>query len=290
MICLPQAYQLFLSDVIGGMHTVYTKLKRLGIQPIICNVEQVRLLRGVGAIQSGVNRCKLIKPGEFDKLYEDCTDLNSRPGRPAKRVSPISKDECKPQKRQHVDTYNSFGLWPGGGSSNVEATFTGDRRFIHPSLYGSNIHHPTLLAPMVNPNRVHTESFSHSLLPSNLVYGGEYQRTRNFTVPREYQPRRSNRYRESFMIDNLIDKSPKQEQPMEINNKLQTIINEISSLNQSLSSIDTHLKGAVHDDLQIIKNEYSQSKLVTRRLQKQLSIYTRNGRYQYGFSPRLFRM
>ena len=40
------------------------------------NVQQVRILRGLGAIQPGVNRCKLISPQEFDVLYEDCT--NSR--------------------------------------------------------------------------------------------------------------------------------------------------------------------------------------------------------------------
>ena len=76
MICLPQAFELFLKHLVGGLHTVYTKLKRLDIIPIVCNVEQVRVLRGLGAIQPGVNRCKLITPKEFDILYDDCT--NSR--------------------------------------------------------------------------------------------------------------------------------------------------------------------------------------------------------------------
>ena len=40
---------------------------------VVCNVEQVRILRGVAAIQPGVNRCKLISPEEFDVLYDDCT-------------------------------------------------------------------------------------------------------------------------------------------------------------------------------------------------------------------------
>ena len=62
----------------GGLHTVYTKLKRLEISPVVCNVEQVRVLRGIGAIQPGVNRCKLISCKDFDVLYEDCT--NSRFG------------------------------------------------------------------------------------------------------------------------------------------------------------------------------------------------------------------
>lgn len=76
LICLPQAFELFLKHLVGGLHTVYTKLKRLDITPVVCNVEQVRILRGLGAIQPGVNRCKLIAPKEFDVLYDDCT--NSR--------------------------------------------------------------------------------------------------------------------------------------------------------------------------------------------------------------------
>ena len=76
LICLPQAFELFLKHLVGGLHTVYTKLKRLDITPVVCNVEQVRVLRGLGAIQPGVNRCKLISCKEFDVLYDDCT--NSR--------------------------------------------------------------------------------------------------------------------------------------------------------------------------------------------------------------------
>ncbi|OUC45734.1 SKI/SNO/DAC family protein, partial [Trichinella nativa] len=40
LICLPQAYELFLKHLVGGLHTVYTKLKRLDVTPIVCNVEQ----------------------------------------------------------------------------------------------------------------------------------------------------------------------------------------------------------------------------------------------------------
>ncbi|KFD48486.1 hypothetical protein M513_10620 [Trichuris suis] len=85
LLCLPQAYELFLKHLVGGLHTVYTKLKRLDIVPIVCNVEQVRALRSIGAIQPGVNRCKLISCADFDLLYEDCASSNSRPGRPPKR-------------------------------------------------------------------------------------------------------------------------------------------------------------------------------------------------------------
>lgn len=74
LICLPQAFDLFLKNLVGGLHTVYTKLKRLEIIPVVCNVEQVRILRGLGAIQPGVNRCKLLAPAEFDILYDDCTN------------------------------------------------------------------------------------------------------------------------------------------------------------------------------------------------------------------------
>ncbi|KRZ30910.1 Dachshund -like protein 1 [Trichinella pseudospiralis] len=87
LICLPQAYELFLKHLVGGLHTVYTKLKRLDVTPIVCNVEQVRALRSIGAIQPGVNRCKLISCHDFDTLLKDCATSNSRPGRPPKRSS-----------------------------------------------------------------------------------------------------------------------------------------------------------------------------------------------------------
>ncbi|KAL1432709.1 hypothetical protein MTO96_012923 [Rhipicephalus appendiculatus] len=77
LLCLPQAFELFLKHLVGGLHTVYTKLKRLDITPIVCNVEQVRILRGLGAIQPGVNRCKLLSCKDFDSLYKDCTTARS---------------------------------------------------------------------------------------------------------------------------------------------------------------------------------------------------------------------
>ena len=74
LICLPQAFDVFLKHLVGGLHTVYTKLKRLDITPVVCNVEQVRVLRGLGAIAPGVNRCKLISRQDFETLYSDCTN------------------------------------------------------------------------------------------------------------------------------------------------------------------------------------------------------------------------
>ncbi|TRY81277.1 hypothetical protein DNTS_012114 [Danionella cerebrum] len=74
LICLPQVFDLFLKHLVGGLHTVYTKLKRLDINPVVCTVEQVRVLRGLGAIQPGVNRCKLISRNDFEALYSDCTN------------------------------------------------------------------------------------------------------------------------------------------------------------------------------------------------------------------------
>uniref|UniRef100_A0A672FIK2 SKI/SNO/DAC domain-containing protein n=1 Tax=Salarias fasciatus TaxID=181472 RepID=A0A672FIK2_SALFA len=85
LLCLPQVFQLFLQHLVGGLHTVYTKLKRLRLSPVVCTVEQVRVLRGLGAIQPGVNRCKLISRADFETLYRDCTSASSRPGRPPKR-------------------------------------------------------------------------------------------------------------------------------------------------------------------------------------------------------------
>jgi len=87
MLCLPQAFELFLKHLVGGHHTVYCKLKRLGIAPIVCNVDQIRTLRGVGAIQPGVNRVKLLSDSEMDELYRDC--VTARPGRPPKRGIPF---------------------------------------------------------------------------------------------------------------------------------------------------------------------------------------------------------
>jgi len=88
MLCLPQAFEIFLKNLVGGLHTVYTKCKRLGINPLVCNVEQVRVLRGLGSIQPGVNRCKLIADTDFEELMRDCN--TSRPGRPPKRMTPIT--------------------------------------------------------------------------------------------------------------------------------------------------------------------------------------------------------
>ncbi|CAD7682370.1 unnamed protein product [Nyctereutes procyonoides] len=76
LICLPQVFDLFLKHLVGGLHTVYTKLKRLDISPVVCTVEQVRILRGLGAIQPGVNRCKLITRKDFETLFTDCTNAS----------------------------------------------------------------------------------------------------------------------------------------------------------------------------------------------------------------------
>ncbi|XP_059833272.1 dachshund a isoform X2 [Hemitrygon akajei] len=93
LICLPQVFDLFLKHLVGGLHTVYTKLKRLDITPVVCTVEQVRILRGLGAIQPGVNRCKLISRKDFETLFNDCTNASSRPGRPPKRTLSVSLPE-----------------------------------------------------------------------------------------------------------------------------------------------------------------------------------------------------
>ncbi|WKY03090.1 hypothetical protein Q1695_016412 [Nippostrongylus brasiliensis] len=121
MLCLPQVYELFLKNMVGGLHTVYTKLKRLEITPVICNVEQVRALRSKNAIQPGVNRCKLIAATDFDRLYEDCTNTCTRPGRPPKRSSAVEEWATKREKfedQQQCGTQADFGAAPCQSSMN----------------------------------------------------------------------------------------------------------------------------------------------------------------------------
>lgn len=134
LICLPQAFELFLKHLVGGLHTVYTKLKRLDITPVVCNVEQVRILRGLGAIQPGVNRCKLISCKEFDVLYEDCTNSSARPGRPPKRSPSIhaSPDTLEKLKKSRLDT--DFQYDP--------------RLFDRKALFNGFAHHPYAMGPL----------------------------------------------------------------------------------------------------------------------------------------------
>ncbi|XP_078683185.1 dachshund homolog 1-like isoform X6 [Branchiostoma floridae x Branchiostoma belcheri] len=146
VICLPQAFDLFLKHLVGGLHTVYTKLKRLDITPVVCNVEQVRILRGLGAIQPGVNRCKLLSKEEFDILYEDCTNSSSRPGRPPKRAQPpLMPPLIHDHKKMHLENgdFDFTGHTPIGttqngfhlpASSSVHASHSG----LHGNLVMSN--------------------------------------------------------------------------------------------------------------------------------------------------------
>ncbi|XP_046326842.1 dachshund homolog 1-like isoform X1 [Haliotis cracherodii] len=142
LICLPQAFELFLKHLVGGLHTVYTKLKRLDITPVVCNVEQVRILRGLGAIQPGVNRCKLISCKEFDILYDDCTNSSARPGRPPKRSPSIhaSPETIEKLKKSRLDGSDYqfdprlYGL----------SYFPGDRK----SLLNGFPHHPYAMGPL----------------------------------------------------------------------------------------------------------------------------------------------
>ncbi|XP_007507491.2 dachshund homolog 2 isoform X7 [Monodelphis domestica] len=119
LICLPQVFDLFLKHLVGGLHTVYTKLKRLDITPVVCTVEQVRILRGLGAIQPGVNRCKLITRKDFETLYNDCTNASSRPGRPPKRSLGVAIQENARLLPHGVPGLISPGLIsPTGGSES----------------------------------------------------------------------------------------------------------------------------------------------------------------------------
>ncbi|XP_062861866.1 dachshund d isoform X2 [Trichomycterus rosablanca] len=121
LICLPQAFDLFLKHLVGGLHTVYTKLKRLEITPVVCNVEQVRVLRGLGAIQPGVNRCKLINRKDFETLYNDCTNASSRPGRPPKRTQSVTSLENPHIMPHSVPGLMSPGIIPATGLTAAAA-------------------------------------------------------------------------------------------------------------------------------------------------------------------------
>ncbi|XP_040281307.1 dachshund homolog 1 isoform X7 [Bufo bufo] len=121
LICLPQAFDLFLKHLVGGLHTVYTKLKRLEITPVVCNVEQVRILRGLGAIQPGVNRCKLISRKDFETLYNDCTNASSRPGRPPKRTQSVTSPENPHIMPHSVPGLMSPGMIPPTGLTAAAA-------------------------------------------------------------------------------------------------------------------------------------------------------------------------
>ncbi|XP_018011802.1 dachshund homolog 2 isoform X2 [Hyalella azteca] len=170
MLCLPQAFELFLKHLVGGLHTVYTKLKRLSIEPIVCNVDQVRILRGLGAIQPGVNRCKLLSMQHFDILYRDCT--TARPGRPPKRASDFmamtpTHDAFYDLKKRHLDSVGAgqpgllHGLngcsppgMPNGGTGSINGVngmFANghlDHRLDKSPLLGNGYHAPPHFNPL----------------------------------------------------------------------------------------------------------------------------------------------
>uniref|UniRef100_A0A3B4F3F8 Dachshund family transcription factor 1 n=1 Tax=Pundamilia nyererei TaxID=303518 RepID=A0A3B4F3F8_9CICH len=122
LICLPQAFDVFLKHLVGGLHTVYTKLKRLDITPVVCNVEQVRVLRGLGAIQPGVNRCKLISRQDFETLYNDCTNASSRPGRPPKRLQSATEGGTH-HMLSHSGLMHAGIIPPAGGAAAAAAEY-----------------------------------------------------------------------------------------------------------------------------------------------------------------------
>ncbi|XP_072285964.1 dachshund homolog 2 [Pyxicephalus adspersus] len=131
LICLPQVFDLFLKHLVGGLHTVYTKLKRLDITPVVCTVEQVRVLRGLGAIQPGVNRCKLISRRDFETLYNDCTNASSRPGRPPKRSLGVAIQENARLLPHGVPGLLSPGLISPTGLHRERGKFAENRALIY---------------------------------------------------------------------------------------------------------------------------------------------------------------
>ncbi|XP_069675152.1 dachshund homolog 2 isoform X2 [Periplaneta americana] len=181
MLCLPQAFELFLKHLVGGLHTVYTKLKRLDIVPLVCNVEQVRILRGLGAIQPGVNRCKLLSCKDFDILYRDCTTASSRPGRPPKRAS-VGLSIAATHLAQHHHQLKKHrldnGEYPGyeNGHLGVDAFFIADppRLEKSPLLANGYNHPPTHLNHMQFMQLNHHPAAAHTaiLSPAGIPHPG----------------------------------------------------------------------------------------------------------------------
>lgn len=177
LICLPQAFELFLKHLVGGLHTVYTKLKRLDITPVVCNVEQVRVLRGLGAIQPGVNRCKLISCKEFDILYDDCTNSSARPGRPPKRspslhASPETLDKLKKTRFDGTDYYNASRFF-----DSTKSFLNGfpPHPYTMSHLPFMQLNHP-LLAPPVTLAMAQQLGFRHEGLLPRESHGVEHDR------------------------------------------------------------------------------------------------------------------
>ncbi|CAL1577654.1 unnamed protein product [Knipowitschia caucasica] len=169
LICLPQAFDVFLKHLVGGLHTVYTKLKRLDITPVVCNVEQVRVLRGLGAIQPGVNRCKLISRQDFETLYNDCTNASSRPGRPPKRLQSVTEGGT-----HHMLSHSGLlhaGIMPPADLSalakkiKLEAMASFHSNHQHGGPNGENGDHNTGLVLDQLPFMM----MSHPLIPASLA-------------------------------------------------------------------------------------------------------------------------
>ena len=140
-ICLPQVFEHFLKHLVGGLHTVYTKLKRLNIIPLVCNVEQVRTLRAIGAIQPGVNRCKLITKRDFESLYHDCTTSSARPGRPPKRVTHVdetSNFQGSSIMEHVVNLSKSLPSTPTAHNASLNQLMQNISQNSHKQEYGSN--------------------------------------------------------------------------------------------------------------------------------------------------------
>ncbi|XP_052122485.1 dachshund homolog 1, partial [Frankliniella occidentalis] len=131
-----------------------------------CNVEQVRILRGLGAIQPGVNRCKLLSCKDFDTLYRDCTTArcltshrtpdSSRPGRPPKRVpmglSLPASLQGHPQLKKHRLENGDFASFENGpiGENRMEKSpllsngYNAPPTHLHPmhQFYHPGLPHP----------------------------------------------------------------------------------------------------------------------------------------------------
>ncbi|KAI0980542.1 hypothetical protein GJ496_011222 [Pomphorhynchus laevis] len=222
LLCLPQAFRIFLKDLVGGLHTVYTKLRRLDILPIVCNVEQVRILRGIGAISSGVNRCKLLSPDNFDILLDDCTNSCTRPGRPAKRCNNSTLSFILPSKIQRSNS--------------------------NPAIF-SDYHEPNRLNPSACPNK----SIMHDQLTD---YPPIFQ---TFLIERSSETSHSFCKNVDNIFNHTVLKNREIGSEFRIDNLLRNQHVRECSVNEDLSDYNSTVNGFNNDDftnkILVLKNE-----------------------------------
>ncbi|XP_055980111.1 dachshund homolog 2 [Sorex fumeus] len=164
LICLPQVFELFLKHLVGGLHTVYTKLKRLDITPVVCTVEQVRILRSLGAIQPGVNRCKLITRRDFETLFNDCANTSLKSGRLPKHSLGMSQDNAYLLPHSVPNLLSPDLTTQTGGSES-----SWDKNMIQPTLDVHGIQHEISHASMIGQTDIGDAPIPNQLSQNTLL-------------------------------------------------------------------------------------------------------------------------